>query len=43
VWFTLTEHIGMFEFEHAGLWRVDVLHEHGPPKDVWVTIERVPG
>jgi hypothetical protein len=43
VWFTLTEHVGMFEFEHAGLWRVDVLHEHGPPKDVWVTIERVPG
>jgi hypothetical protein len=43
VWFTLTEHIGMFEFEHAGLWRVDVLHEHGPPKDVWLTIERMPG
>jgi hypothetical protein len=43
VWFTLTEHIGMIEFEHAGLWRVDVLHEHGPPKDVWVTIERMPG
>jgi hypothetical protein len=43
VWFTLTEHIGMFEFEHAGLWRLDVLHEHGPPKDVWVTIERMPG
>jgi hypothetical protein len=42
VWFTLTEHIGMFELEHAGLWRVDVLHEHGPPKDVWVTIERMP-
>jgi hypothetical protein len=43
VWFTLTEHIGMLEFEHAGLWRVDVLHEHGPPKDVWLTIERMPG
>jgi hypothetical protein len=43
VWFTPTEHIGMFEFEHPGLWRVDVLHEHGPPKDVWVTIERMPG
>jgi hypothetical protein len=42
VWFTLTEHVGMFEFEHAGLWRVDVLHEHGPPKDVWLTIERMP-
>lgn len=43
VWFVLTEHVGTFEFEHAGLWRVDVLHEHGPPKDVWVTIERMPG
>jgi hypothetical protein len=43
VWFTLTEDIGMFEFEHAGLWRVDVLREHGPPTDVWLTIERMPG
>jgi hypothetical protein len=43
MWFTLTEHIGTFEFEHAGLWRIDVLHQHGPPKDVWLTIERMPG
>jgi hypothetical protein len=43
VWFTLTTHENIVEIEHAGLWRVDVAHPHGPPKDVWVTIERVPG
>ena len=43
VWFVPTLNEGTFEFEHAGVWRVDVLREHGPPVDVWLTIERVPG
>jgi hypothetical protein len=42
VWFVPMLNTGTVEFEHAGLWRVDVLREHGPPVDVWVTIERVP-
>ncbi len=42
VWFVPMVNAGTQEFEHAGLWRIDVLREHGPPADVWLTIERVP-
>jgi hypothetical protein len=37
VWFNFQD-VGLEKFEHAGLWRVDVVREHGPPVDVWVTI-----
>jgi hypothetical protein len=39
VFFTLTGHFALYEFPYAGLWRVDVLREHGPPVDTWVTIQ----
>ena len=37
VWFNF-QNIALIEFEHTGLWRVDVLYPHGPPVDVWLTI-----
>ena len=42
VFFTLTGHYSIREFPHAGLWRVDVLREHGPPVDTWLTIQPEP-
>ncbi|MFV8750048.1 hypothetical protein ACNOYE_05830 [Nannocystaceae bacterium ST9] len=38
VFFTLVDDYSIVDFEHSGVWRVDVLHEHGPPVDVWFTI-----
>ncbi|PRQ05691.1 hypothetical protein ENSA7_44240 [Enhygromyxa salina] len=42
VWFNF-QNIALVEFEHTGLWRVDVLYPHGPPVDVWLTIAPDPG
>ena len=42
VWFNF-QGVGEVTFEHPGLWRVDVLHEYGPPVDVWFTIVPDPG
>jgi hypothetical protein len=42
VFFTLFDDYGLEEFEHAGLWRIDVLHDYGPPVDVWLTMTPEP-
>lgn len=42
VFFTLVDDYALVDFEHPGLWRVDVLHEYGPPVDVWFTITPEP-
>jgi hypothetical protein len=42
VFFRLFEGYALEEFEHAGLWRIDVLHKHGPPADVWLTMTPEP-
>ncbi|NJK33006.1 MAG: hypothetical protein HC927_11670 [Deltaproteobacteria bacterium] len=41
--FTFIDDYSIVEFEHAGLWRIDVLHEYGTPVDIWLTIVPEPG
>lgn len=43
VFFTLLDGYSLIEFEFAGIWRIDVRHEYGPPVDVWLTITPEPG
>ncbi|NJK32408.1 MAG: hypothetical protein HC927_08355 [Deltaproteobacteria bacterium] len=43
VFFTFLEGYAIVEFEYAGLWRFDVLHDYGTPVDIWLTIVPEPG
>jgi hypothetical protein len=43
VFFALIDDYALIEFEFAGIWRIDVRHEYGPPVDVWLTITPEPG
>lgn len=42
VFFTLLEGYSVVEFEFAGVWRIDITSDHGPPVDVWLTITPEP-